>query len=340
MKIFYAVQATGNGHIARAGQLMPYLQNLGEVDVFLSGKNHSLQPNFAVKYRSEGLSLFYDRDGGLDKLQMLRKNNLIKAFRDARHLPLEKYDLILNDFDFITASAVKMKNLPSIQFGHQASFISPASPRPKIKSLSGELLFNHFAPATSYVGLHFKRYDHFIFPPVIKESILYASPKDLGYILVYLPAVSTVTLTRVFSSFRDFRFVVFCQEAKQIRKNGNVVVQPVSNQAFSAHMVFAGGVITGGGFETPAEALFMKKKLLICPISRHYEQLCNAAALEMEGISVLYHLSPESLKKTLSTWLYQATSSFGVEVNNIPETLEYMLSINESLQKEKKQSSS
>ena len=39
MKIFYAIQGTGNGHISRAEQLYPYLQKHGEVDFFLSGSN-------------------------------------------------------------------------------------------------------------------------------------------------------------------------------------------------------------------------------------------------------------------------------------------------------------
>ena len=118
------------------------------------------------------------------------------------------------------------------------------------------------------------------------------------------------------------------------------MVQPVNNQAFSAHMVFAGGVITGGGFETPAEALYMDKKLLICPISRHYEQLCNAAALEMEGIPVLYNLNPASLTKILSSWLYQPTAKFTIEENNISETIDYMLEKNQSMQRENKESRS
>ena len=42
MKIFYAIQATGNGHISRAMQLYPYLQKFGEVDFFMSGSNASL----------------------------------------------------------------------------------------------------------------------------------------------------------------------------------------------------------------------------------------------------------------------------------------------------------
>ena len=58
MKILYAVQATGNGHISRAHQLYPYLREMGETDIFLSGSNASLQPDFPVKYRSKGLSLY------------------------------------------------------------------------------------------------------------------------------------------------------------------------------------------------------------------------------------------------------------------------------------------
>ena len=42
MKIFYAIQGTGNGHISRAEQLYPYLQKHGEVDFFLSGSNAQL----------------------------------------------------------------------------------------------------------------------------------------------------------------------------------------------------------------------------------------------------------------------------------------------------------
>jgi uncharacterized protein (TIGR00661 family) len=46
-------------------------------------------------------------------------------------------------------------------------------------------------------------------------------------------------------------------------------------------------IITAGGFETPAEAMYMNKKLLSIPILRHYEQECNAAALEKKGVMVL-----------------------------------------------------
>jgi UDP-N-acetylglucosamine:LPS N-acetylglucosamine transferase len=50
MKIFYAIQATGNGHISRAVQLYPYLKKYGEIDFFLSGSNASLDFNLPINF--------------------------------------------------------------------------------------------------------------------------------------------------------------------------------------------------------------------------------------------------------------------------------------------------
>jgi len=47
----------------------------------------------------------------------------------------------------------------------------------------------------------------------------------------------------------------------------------------------ATGVFCGAGFETPAEAMFLKKKLMVIPMKGQYEQQCNAAALEEIGRS-------------------------------------------------------
>jgi uncharacterized protein (TIGR00661 family) len=62
------------------------------------------------------------------------------------------------------------------------------------------------------------------------------------------------------------------------------------------------GVLCGAGFETPAEALYLGKKLMVVPIRNQYEQLCNAAALRMEGVHVLHKLSKKSIP-ALNNWL-------------------------------------
>ena len=48
------------------------------------------------------------------------------------------------------------------------------------------------------------------------------------------------------------------------------------------------GLFTGGGFEGPAEALFLGKKLLVAPMRFQYEQQCNAYALKQFGLPVIW----------------------------------------------------
>ena len=37
MKILYAIQGTGNGHLSRAHDILPELQKYGNVDIIISG---------------------------------------------------------------------------------------------------------------------------------------------------------------------------------------------------------------------------------------------------------------------------------------------------------------
>jgi UDP-N-acetylglucosamine:LPS N-acetylglucosamine transferase len=82
-------------------------------------------------------------------------------------------------------------------------------------------------------------------------------------------------------------------------------------------MIESAGVITGAGFETPAEALYLGKKIICLPIRGQYEQLCNAAALEQLGVPVVHKMhatffvdiakwydlpAPTPLKLTYSTY--------------------------------------
>ncbi|MCY1520747.1 hypothetical protein D9M68_555340 [compost metagenome] len=53
-------------------------------------------------------------------------------------------------------------------------------------------------------------------------------------------------------------------------------------------MAASEGLFTGGGFEGPAEALFLGKKLLVAPMKFQYEQQCNAYALKQFGIPVIW----------------------------------------------------
>lgn len=84
MKILYAIQATGNGHISRAFELLPFIQQNGNVDVFLSGSNSSLNFDLPIKYRSKGLSLFYGNRGGLNYWKMAKAFSPLRILKEAK----------------------------------------------------------------------------------------------------------------------------------------------------------------------------------------------------------------------------------------------------------------
>ena len=261
MKILYAVQATGNGHISRAIQLMPYLEQYGTVDVFLSGNNCHLDASLPVKYRSKGLSLFYGNKGGLDYLKMWKELSIKRIWQEAKDLPVDKYDLVINDFESITSLACKLKKKKSIQFGHQASFQSPLTPRPAKKDLFGEIILKNYAPASSYFGLHFSSYDNNIYNPIIKSEIVNCLPADKGHISVYLSHYSLAVIKEHFLKVSAVCFEVFSKEVKSPYTYKNIRFFPISNDGFTNSVINSHGVITGAGFETPSETLYLGKKL-------------------------------------------------------------------------------
>ena len=66
MKILYAIQSTGNGHLTRALEIVPILKTKGEVDVLLSGTSSELKVPFKVDYQMKGLSFVFGKAGGVD----------------------------------------------------------------------------------------------------------------------------------------------------------------------------------------------------------------------------------------------------------------------------------
>jgi uncharacterized protein (TIGR00661 family) len=325
MKIFYAVQATGNGHISRAMELYPYLKEYGTVDIFLSGANCSLAMDIPVKYRSKGLSLHYSCTGGLNYWQLLKSFQPLRLRQEIRDLPVDKYDLVINDFEYITAAACAKRNIPSVNFGHQASFISPNTPRPEKRNTTGEWILKNYAKASRYVGLHFQSYDDFIFTPVIKKEILEAEPTDKNHITVYLPSWCEPHLKKIFRAFPDFRFEIFSWQTKAPVTDRNITFLPVDKKLFNKSLIHCTGIITGGGFETPAEALHLGKKIISIPIRAQYEQQCNAAALQQIG-GICLKTIDDDFKEHFFEWINCNNQTSVDYSQSIPNALEYLFS--------------
>jgi uncharacterized protein (TIGR00661 family) len=209
---------------------------------------------------------------------------------------------VLNDFESITSLACKIKNVPFIHFGHQASFLSAQTPRPSKKDIAGECILKHYAPSKHSIGLHFKKYDDFIYPPVIKEKVLRADPVDHGHITVYLSHYSDAVIEKALSPVKDVLFHVFSKSKMQVEQKGNIIFMPVNNDGFADSMITSHGVITGAGFETPAETLYLGKKLICLPIHGQYEQLCNAEALKDFNVPIVHSIT-DAFPQVIGNWL-------------------------------------
>ena len=51
MKILYAIQGTGNGHISRAREIIPIIKDFCQCDILVSGTQCDVELDFPVKYR-------------------------------------------------------------------------------------------------------------------------------------------------------------------------------------------------------------------------------------------------------------------------------------------------
>lgn len=307
MKILYAIQGTGNGHIARAQDIIPHLEKYGDVDNFVSGAQADLALPFPVKYKSKGLSFYFGKKGGINLIKTISQNSARNVLHEINQFPLEKYDLIVNDFEPITAWAARKKNIPLVSLSHQSAFLSKKSPRPKIQDPFAEWLFRNYAPTKKYVGFHFQQYDKNIFTPVIRPLIRNAKPTDQGHYTVYLPAYDDQKLYKLLSKFKKTRWQIFSKHCDNPYTVDRISVFPVSGQLFVESMVSSRGVLCGAGFETPAEALYLGKKLMVVPMQMQYEQQCNAVALKKMGVPRIKKLKKSSLKK-IEAWLSKEKS--------------------------------
>jgi uncharacterized protein (TIGR00661 family) len=297
MKILYAIQGTGNGHISRARDIIPLLQQKGELDILVSGTQADVDLPYPVKYKFKGLSFIFGKKGGIDLLATYQKGNLKRLYKEIKSLPVEEYDLVINDFEPVSAWACKMKHKPCIGLSHQAAVINKKSPKPKKKDPLGKAILHNYAPVTASYGFHFGAYDKDIYTPVIRSQVREAQPVNGDHFTVYLPAYDDERIIKVLRQVKNINWQVFSKHSKKEYTEKNIHIRPVNNNAFIESMISCTGILCGAGFETPAEALFLKKKLMVIPMKGQYEQQCNAAALETMSIPVLKSLKEKHIDK-------------------------------------------
>ncbi len=316
MKILYAVQGTGNGHLSRALDIIPILQQRGEVDILVSGCQADVSLPYPVQHQCSGLSFIFGKKGGVDFVKTFGKLNSRAFYQQMRQLPIESYDLVLNDFEPVSAWACYFKKKPCVALSHQSAVLAPQAPQPKKEDVFGKFILKNYAPATHHYGFHFDRFGDNIFTPVIRSQVRELAPDNRGHITVYLPAYDDWKLIDQLKNLKNVNWQVFSKHNKTAFRHKNIEICPINNAAFVKSLATSAGVLCGAGFETPAEALYLGKKLLAIPMKGQYEQQCNAAALKAMGVPVIPSLKTKHLP-VIQEWLENATV---IQVNYPNET--------------------
>lgn len=300
IKILYGIQGTGNGHLSRAQELLPYLREIADVDVLISGMHYNLKLNIKPKFKMQGLGFFFGTKGGIDILKTIRYMNIYRFIKDIKSLDVKSYDLVISDFEPVTAWAAKVKSVFCLGMSHQSSMLMKNVPLPENKSAIGMCILKYYAPCKDYISFHFKTYSNAIFTPIIRKEIRNVEVNNLGHYTVYLPAFGDKEIIKLLSEFKDVNWQVFSKHAKFSYDSVNIKILPVESFSFMKSISNCSGVLCGAGFETPAEALFLGKKLIVVPMKGQYEQECNAAALKEMGVAVINNFflgAKEAIKK-------------------------------------------
>ena len=329
MKILYGINATGNGHISRARIIIAELKKRGhDISCIISGRNDdSLYDigEFKPFVLKKGFT-FSKKGGRIKYLRTFFNIDLIQFVKDIKSID-EQFDLVITDFEPVSAYFSRIKNIPSLGIGHQYSFYKNIPMT--IKMRFTRILFPYiYTPIKNVIPSHFSHFNQHILPPFLSKIItnhkLKANSKD--NVLVYLAWEELEKMIALLHQIEEKHFIYYCdiQNQKVVK---NVTLKPFSENGFKNDLIENKYLITNAGFQLPAEALFVGKKILCKPLDGQPEQEHNAKILNDLGYATI---SKTIDINSINNWLH---SSKKIKID-FPNPLKLIIDIIENKNKD------
>lgn len=299
MKILYGVQGTGNGHITRARAMAEAFREFPGLQVqwLLSGRPPEklfAMEAFGDYWWREGLT-FVHRAGKIDQIATTRQLNVSRLLKDIRELPVQDFDLVISDFEPVTAWAAKKRKRPSLGLGHQYAF-NFAIPTPRF-GWTARAIMKMFAPVQVSLGMHWHHFGHPILPPIAQPHAQ-SDAQQQDHVLVYLPFEHAEPLLHQLAQL-PYSFIVYGLST-ELPAADNIVLKAPSVEGFRSDVATARAVICNSGFELIAETLTLGKPILTRPLKGQFEQEANAMALNKLQLATVVK---EMDAVTIGKWL-------------------------------------
>ncbi|MCR8923254.1 hypothetical protein NO559_10745 [Dasania sp. GY-MA-18] len=320
MKILYGVQATGNGHISRARMMARYFSKKNiAVDYLFTGRDKKdlfdMQCFGSYSHR-KGLS-FNVSEGQINYFKTCTDNQLLRFFYDVLRLDLASYDLIISDFEPVSAWAGKLKHKPVLGVGHQYAF-ADKTPMAGDNLLTRSIM-KYFAPVDYPVGLHWAAYNDYTLPPIINTDL--KRQHSNNKIVVYLPFENQQRVTRILNQFPQYNFIQYAPAVHEA-ESYNVTTKKTCYEGFKEDLSLAAAVICNAGFELVSECLYLGLPVLVKPVAGQMEQASNARALQSLGYAEVMNVVNFT---SIASWLNTVAAAGPVKPLPIPNVAEALV---------------
>jgi uncharacterized protein (TIGR00661 family) len=310
--ILYGVNGEGAGHSTRAKEVLSHLVASGHsvhVASFDRGLQN-LQQQFDVT-EIYGFRFAYVNNRVRYKRTIAK--NLItvpqaaKSLSRLKDLVTEwKTDLVITDFEPLTCHIGHKLGLPVISIDNQHCLTNAVVSYPKQyrrDATAAKLVTRLMTPrANAYLVISFftapiRKRNTFLFPPLLRQQILDATPTESDHVLVYVTSPAPA-LAKLLGSVRC-RFIAygFGREGQE----GNILYKKPSIDGFFADLTRARAIVANSGFSLVTEALHLGKPYLAVPVSHQFEQIFNAYWLEKSGYGAYWE---DMNKERVESFLY------------------------------------
>lgn len=208
----------------------------------------------------------------------------------ARRLIRDRVDLVLSDYDLLTAWASGLAGVPSYGVAGQYRVHRTRGPRPALPLmhatsypvLEGAAIGLSRIFAISFCVVTSTRADTEVIGPIVDAELRAATPRRDDLVLVYVTARTERIVAALSASGARCR--VYGGHAPG--RIGDVELVATDRRAFLDDLVRCRAVILNGGFQSVCEAAILGKPILSVPIPLQYESIYNAHQLAASGLGV------------------------------------------------------
>jgi uncharacterized protein (TIGR00661 family) len=292
--ILYGVNGEGAGHSTRAKEVISHLQQKGHTVHVVSFDRGltNLQRDFEVT-EIHGWRLAYVNNQVRYRRTIAK--NLLGARKTAASVAMLNQlcdgwgiDMVITDFEPLSCHIGHRRHVPVIAIDNQHSItnLDVALPREhRADAAATKMVVRMMVPranvylVTSFFKARLRRPNTFLFPPILRESILRAKPRTGDQVLVYVTSPAPA-IAKLLASVRcQFVAYGFGREGRE----DNILFKKPSLDGFMDDLVNANAIVANAGFSLVTEALHLGKPYLAVPVEHQFEQVFNAYWLEKSG---------------------------------------------------------